>query len=81
MFFYWSLSDMTSPQDSRTLLSSLANLNNAFVWIVKTCPLISKSSSPFTSPSGIVPSAPITIVIIVTFRFHIFLDLEQGLYI
>ena len=33
------------PQVSRTLLSILADLKNAVVWMVSTCPLISKSSS------------------------------------
>ena len=42
--------------------------------MVSTCPLISKSSSPFTNPSVIVTKAQITIGIIVTFRFHSFLQ-------
>ena len=46
VFFYWSLSDSKSPQVSRNLLSILADLNNAVVWIVSTRPLISKSPSP-----------------------------------
>ena len=37
-----------------------------------SCPLISKSSSPFTNSLGIVPSAPTTIGITVTFMFHSF---------
>ena len=75
----WSLSDSKS-QASRTLLSILANLNNAVVWMVSTCPLISKSSSPFTNPLGIGPSASITIDITVTFVFHsFFLVLKQSL--
>ena len=48
MVFFWSLSDCKSPQVSRTLLSILADLNNAVVWLLSTFPLISKSSSPFT---------------------------------
>ena len=44
MVFHWSLSDSKSPQVSRTLLSILAVLNNAVVWMVSTRPLISKSS-------------------------------------
>ena len=42
--FPLNLSDSKSPQISRTLLSILADLNNAVVWMVSTCPLISKSS-------------------------------------
>ena len=47
MVFHWSLSDSKSPQVSRTLLSILAVLNNAVVWMVSTRPPTSKSSSPF----------------------------------
>ena len=36
LIFRWSLSDSKSPQVSRTLLSILAVLNNAVVWIVST---------------------------------------------
>ena len=43
--FFWSLSDSKSHQVSRTLLSILADLSNAVVWVVYICPLISKSSS------------------------------------
>ena len=74
MVFYWSLSDSKSPQVSRTLLSILAVLNNAVVWMVSTRPPISKSSSPFSNPLVTVPNAPITIVIIVTFMFHSFFN-------
>ena len=42
-----SLSDSKSPQVSRTLLSILTVLNNAVVWMVSYCPLISKSSCLF----------------------------------
>ena len=45
MVFYWSLSDSKSPQESRTLLSILADLNNVVVWIVSSRPFISKFSS------------------------------------
>ena len=44
--FYRSLSDNKSPQVSRTLLDVLADLNNAIVCMISTCPLISKSSNP-----------------------------------
>ena len=58
---------------SRTHLSILAVLNNVVVWIISTRPPNSKFSSPFNSPWVTVPSALITIVIIVTFMFHSFL--------
>ena len=70
MVFHRSLSDSKSPQVSRTLLSILAVLNNAVVWMVSTRPPTSKSSSPFYNPLLTVPKAPITIGIIVTFMFH-----------
>ncbi len=72
MVFHWSLSDSKSPQISRTLLSILAVLNNAVVWIVSTSPPTSKSSSLFSNPLVTVPNAPITIGIIVTYMFHSF---------
>ena len=59
MVFHGILSDSKSPQVSKTLLSILADLNNAVVWMVSTCSLISKSSSPFINPLRIVPCAPI----------------------
>ena len=72
MVFHWSLSDSKSPQISRTLLSILAVLNNAVVWMVSTRPPTSKSSSPFSNPLVTVPNAPIVIGIIVTCMFHSF---------
>ena len=59
----------------------MADLNNAAAWIVSTCPLISKSSSPFTNPLGIVQSAPITIGITVTFIFHSFFKFSSKVWI
>ena len=70
MVFHWSLRDSKSSQVSRTLLSILAVLNNAVVWMVSTRPPISKSSSPFNNPFATVPKAPITIGIIVTYMSH-----------
>ena len=72
--FHWSLSDSKSPQASRTFLSILAVLSNAVIWIVSTRLLTSKSSRPFNNPLVIVPKAPITIDIIVTFMFHSFFN-------
>ena len=60
-----------SPQVFKTFLSILANLNNAVVWIISTCPLISKSSYPFINFLGVVPSASTTIGITVTSCFSI----------
>ena len=57
MDFHWSLSDSKSPQVSRTLLSILAVLNNAVVWMVSTRPPTSKSSSPFSNTLVTVPNA------------------------
>ena len=74
MVFHWSLSDSKSPQVSRTLLNILAVQDNVVVWMVSTCPPTSKSSSPFNNPLVTVPKAPITIGIIVTFKFHTFFN-------
>ena len=74
MVFHRSLNDSKFPQVSRTLLSILAVLNNAVVWMVSSRPLTSKSSSPFNSPLITVPNAPITIGIIVTFMVHSFFN-------
>ena len=72
MVFHWSLSDSRSRHLSRTLLSILAVLNNAVVWMVSTRLPTSKYSSPFSNPLVTVPNAPITIGIIVTCMFHSF---------
>ena len=74
MVFHWSLIDSKSPQVSRTLLSILAVLSNAVIWILSTRPPTSKSSRPFNNPLVIVPKAPITIDTIVTFMFHSFFN-------
>ena len=74
MVFHWRLIGSKSPQVSRTLLSILAVLNNAVVWMVSTRPPSSKSSSPFNNPLVTVTKAPITIGIIVTFMFHSFFN-------
>ena len=67
---YRSLSDTKSHQVSRTLLSILANLNNAVVWMVTTRLLISNSSIPFINTLATGLSAPFTIGTTVTFMFH-----------
>ena len=70
MVFHWKLIDNKSPGVSRTLPSILAILNNVVVWMVSTCLLISKSSSPFNNHLVTVPKAPITSGIILTYMFH-----------
>ena len=74
MVFHWSLSDSKSPQVFRTLLSILAVLKNAVVWMVFTRPPTSKSSNPFSNPLVTVLKAPITIGIIATFMSHSFFN-------
>ena len=72
--FHWSLSDSKSSLVSRNLLGIPTDLNNTVVWMVSSRPLISKFSSPFINPLVIVPRAPITIGIIVTFMFYSFFN-------
>ena len=73
MFFASELADDFSLKferqqiSSRTPLSTLADLTNVVVWMVLTCLIISKSSSPLTQPLGIFPSTSTTIVITVSF--------------
>ena len=67
---HWILSDSKSPHISRTLLSTLTDLNNDIGWVVSTCSPISKSTSPFTNTLGIVSSAPITTDITTPSMFH-----------
>ena len=71
-FFIGDLSDSKSSQVSRALLSILAFLNNAVVWMVSIRPPTSKSTSPFNNPLVTVPKALIPISIIVTFMSHSF---------
>ena len=72
MFSLWNLSNCKSPQVSKTLLSNLADLNNAVVWMVSTCLLISNFFSPCTNPILILTRAPITIGNTVILMFHSF---------
>ena len=76
MVFHWSLNESKSPRVSCILLSILADLNIAVVLMVSGRPSIYNASSPLW---GIVPSALITIGITVTFNFHSFPVLWQGL--
>ena len=65
MTFNWSLSNSKPPHVSRTLLSILADFDNALVWMVSTHVLVSNFSSTFTNPLMTVPSEPIIIIIII----------------
>ena len=79
----WSLSGSKSPQFSRTLLSILADLKNAVVWMVSILPQISNCSSLLGTVHkgflGSFPSSQTTTGITVTLMFHsFFLVLWQG---
>ena len=78
MVFHWSLSDSKSPPFAWTLLSILADLNKAVVWMVSTRRLTFKSSSPCTNHLMTVPRALTTIGVTVTFMFQSFSVLLQG---
>ena len=66
--------ELDRHQVSRTLLSIMAVLNNAVVWMVSIRSPTSNSSSPFRNPLVTVPNAPITTGIIVTCMFHSFFN-------
>ena len=75
--FYWSLSASKSPRISRTLLSILADPNNAVICKVSIIPLIFNSSSVvvivvFYKHLKIVPRVPTAIGITVTIMFFFF---------
>ena len=72
MVFNWKLRNSKCLQVSRTFPIILADLNNAVVWMVFIRSLISKSSSSCNNILVTVLSAPITIVITVTFIFFPF---------
>ena len=74
VFFYWSLSDSKSSQVSWTLLSIMAVLIYAEMWMVSTHPPTFMFSSSFKNPFVTVPKAPITIGIIITFMVHSFFN-------
>ena len=48
----------------------MADLSNVVIWMVSTCPLISKSPSPFIRLLGIFPSSPSKIGTIVFWTFR-----------
>ena len=74
MIFHWSLCYSKSLQVYRTLLSILAVLNNAVVWMVSTRPPTSKSSNPFNSIFVTISNVPIMIGIIIAYVFHSFFN-------
>ena len=71
-FHWWSLNKSKCPQVSRTLLSILADVYNAVVWMVSTCPVLSNSSCSFGTTLCTVPSAHIITCFTVTFMFRSF---------
>ena len=71
MVFHLSLSDCKSPLDSKNILSILADLNNAVVWMASTR-FISNTSCPFTNLLVTVPNSTIRISITKTLIFHRF---------
>ena len=72
MVFKWNLRDSMFPQVSWILLSILTNCNNAVLWMVSAHPLIPNSASALTRSLCIIPRAPTTIGITVTFMFQNF---------
>ena len=74
MVSHWNLSDSKSPRVSRTLHSTLTDLNNVVVRMVFTSPFISKSSTPYINLLMTEPRAPFTIGITVTFMFYGFFN-------
>ena len=52
MASHWSLRDSKSPQVSTTLVSTLADLNNAVVWMISTRSRISSPPVPCTNLFG-----------------------------
>ena len=70
---------LESPQVSGTLLSILADISNAAVWIVSTHPLFSESSTPCNNPLVTVTNVPIKICITITFMFWGIFNCLHGL--
>ena len=73
MNLYWSLTDSKFPHASRILISILADLKTAVVWMVLILPLIS-SFDLLSIHLRTVPSTPTTLgitVILMFFRFFL----------
>ena len=69
MDFHWTLGKIKFIQVFRTLLSRLADLNYAAVYMISILPLIC-SSNLFYKPLKSFPSAPTTVAIIIIFMLH-----------
>ena len=71
MIFHSSLSDSKFPQVSNILLSIMADLNYAVVWMVSSLFVICKFSSPSTNPLLTVAIAiDITVIFTLISFFH-----------
>ena len=77
MVIHWSVSYSRSPQISRNLLSILAVLKIAVVWMVSIRSPTSKSSIRNSNPLVTIQKAPLTIGIIVTCKFHSFFQFRN----
>ena len=77
----YSLSDSMSPHVSRTLLSILADFNDAVVWIFSTRPFNSKSSSLCNNPLVTLSRVTITISITITFMFYNFFQFSSKVHV
>ena len=78
--FYWNRNISKFTHVSRTLLSILADSNNAVVWMVSILPLISSATRPLSKPLRTVPNA-LTVSVTVTpclFGFFFFFVLWHG---
>ena len=72
MVFHCSSKDIKSPHVSRTLLSILADLSNAVIWMFFSCSLISKFSSLLINHLEIVSVVQTTSGITVNITFPTF---------
>ena len=85
-FFTQTLTDdLLLASEWQQVFSSLQHSfqysNNAVVWIVTSCLLISKWFTLFTNPLGKTPSVPIKIGITVTFMFNSFSSQAKSKYL
>ena len=80
MVFHWKLIDNKSSKVSRALVSILADLNNAVVWIISILPLILRPSSLSSNPFWTVWRVPRIIAITVTMKFHFLSSLSRSKY-